>query len=269
MKDQTKWVNEMKVKTGILALSCLFLFTGCSQISFEKSNRDQQLSNKQVQHKKQNELALKSVYFNHVKKVDGKNVIQNPANILALVNKNYSLPDYYIPKDLTRPKVSFSFGDLSLEKALLRKEAADALEKMFADAKSNGIELYAVSGYRSYSRQKAVFNAEVSSIGEKKAEEAVAIPGSSEHQTGLAMDISSKTTNFNLTEGFADTAEGKWLAENAYRYGFILRYPKGKEAITVYEFEPWHFRYVGKRAAKIIYQHHWTLEEFFQHVKKS
>jgi D-alanyl-D-alanine carboxypeptidase len=96
----------------------------------------------------------------------------------------------------------------------------------------------------------------------------VAIPGSSEHQSGLAMDIASKSTDLNLTEGFAETIEGKWLAENAHRFGFILRYPKGKEAITNYEYEPWHFRYVGEKAATVIYQHDWTLEEYFKEVKK-
>ena len=150
----------------------------------------------------------------------------------------------------------------------MRKEAADALTKMFSEAKNAGIELFAVSGYRSYSRQKSYLMQKLIDVGREKADQAVAIPGSSEHQSGLAMDIASKSTNFNLDESFADTKEGKWLEENAHRFGFILRYPKGKEAITNYMYEPWHFRYVGVKAAKIIYKHNWTFEEYFNEVKK-
>lgn len=215
-----------------------------------------------------NSISLEAVYFNHIKKVDGTDVIQNPANTLALVNKNYALPTNYIPNDLVRPNVDFSFSDKNLEKCLIRQVAATALEKMFVDAKKSGIVLYAVSGYRSYSRQKTIFDAEIKQDGREKAEQAVAYPGSSEHQTGLAMDIASKSTNLDLTEGFAQTKEGKWLAENAHRFGFILRYPEGKEGITIYEYEPWHFRYVGVKAATIIYKHNWTLEEYFNEVKK-
>ncbi|MGG5253935.1 M15 family metallopeptidase [Neobacillus sp. SM06] len=216
----------------------------------------------------QDELALPAMYFNSIKQVDGKNQIQNPTNPLVLVNKDYALPDQYVPGDLVRPNVAFSFGDQKLEQSLMRKDAAQALENMFAEAKKAGVELFAVSGYRSFNRQKTLFDAEVKKVGQQKAEQAVAVPGTSEHQSGLAMDIAGRSTNFYLTEDFTNTVEGKWLAENAYRFGFILRYPKGKEAITHYEFEPWHFRYVGVKAATIIDKHQWTLEEYFQEVKK-
>lgn len=167
-----------------------------------------------------------------------------------------------------RPKVEFSFGNQDIEKSYMRKEAAKALEDMFNGAKKSGITLYAVSGYRSYNRQTEVYDAEVSRVGEEKAVQAVAYPGNSEHQTGLAMDISSESADFLLTEGFGETKEGKWLKENAHLYGFILRYPKGKEKITQYKFEPWHFRYVGKKSAKDIYENDWTLEEYFKVVRK-
>jgi len=150
----------------------------------------------------------------------------------------------------------------------MRKEAATALEKMFAEAKSAGIDLAAVSGYRSYGRQNTLFNAEVKRVGKERAVEAVAFPGSSEHQTGLTMDISSRSNNFNLNEEFETTKEGIWLRHNAHKYGFILRYPKGKEDITGYMYEPWHFRYVGVKAATEIYENDWTLEEYFENVKK-
>ncbi len=213
-------------------------------------------------------LNLESIFFNDIKEVDGKNVIQNSTNVMALVNKEFYLPEDYTPGDLVRPDVTFSFGEVEIEKSLMRKEAAKALEQMFSAAAKNGIELYAISGYRSYSRQKSLFEAEVNRVGIEKAAEAVAIPGASEHQSGLAMDISSKSNKFYLNEAFADTTEGKWLKDNAHRFGFILRYPKEKIDITNYMYEPWHFRYVGIKAATIMYEHNWTLEEYFNEVKK-
>lgn len=213
-------------------------------------------------------LSLESIFFNDIKEVDGKNVIQNSTNVMALVNKEFYLPDDYIPEDLVKPDVEFSFDDVDTEKSLMRKEAAVALEKMFSAAKESGIELFAVSGYRSYIRQQQLFNAEINRVGIEKAEQAVAIPGASEHQSGLAMDISSRSNKLYLNEAFANTTEGKWLKDNAHRFGFILRYPKEKRDITNYMYEPWHFRYVGVKAASIMYEHNWTLEEYFSEVKK-
>ncbi|WP_088808619.1 MULTISPECIES: D-alanyl-D-alanine carboxypeptidase family protein [Listeria] len=204
---------------------------------------------------------------NQTKVENGITYIENEDNLLILANKKYSMQPTYAPADLVVPDVAFSFGDTSIEKAHMRKEAAEGLSKMFQGAKEAGYDLYAVSGYRSYKRQQEVFQAEVNAKGDAKAREAVAYPGTSEHQTGLAMDISSKSADFNLSEGFGATPEGKWAKENAHQYGFILRYPAGKEAITEYQYESWHFRYVGVDAAKIIYENNWTLEEFFDHVE--
>jgi D-alanyl-D-alanine carboxypeptidase len=262
----------MRLKSSILIISSMLLFSGCSNVdsSLKKVpflSKDQSEQKADVPTDNSNS-SLKSIYFNNIKVINGQKVIQNPTNILALVNKNYTLPSTYIPNDLVQPKVALSFKEKGLEKSLLRKEAALALEKMFSDAKDSGIELYDVSGYRSYKRQKNLFDAEVNRVGVSKAEEAVAIPGSSEHQTGLALDICSKSTGLHLIEGFANTKEGKWLEENAHSYGFILRYPKGKEEVTNYEYEPWHYRYVGIQAATIIYKNHWTLEDYFNAMKK-
>lgn len=124
----------------------------------------------------EDELTLEAAYFNVVQNSDGKNVIQNPQNTMSLVNKIFGLPENYIPADLVRPNVPFSFGDAKLEKSLMRKESANALVEMFAGAKSDGIELAAVSGYRSYGRQETLFNAEVNKVGEEKALQAVARP---------------------------------------------------------------------------------------------
>jgi zinc D-Ala-D-Ala carboxypeptidase len=139
---------------------------------------------------------------------------------------------------------------------------------MFADAKGQDIHLFAVSGYRSYQRQDDNFHNKVNKIGEEAAAKIVAYPGNSEHQTGLAMDISSQSANFKLTEQFGGTPEGKWLMENAHRFGYILRYPKGLETITGYNYEPWHYRYVGLKAAAEIYKNQLTLEEYFNIVEK-
>lgn len=221
------------------------------------------------EHPQEERLTLEATFFNVVKEVDGKEVIQNPDNVLTLVNKQFSLPADYEPKNLVRPDVNFSFGSQDIEKSYLRKEAARALEKMFTGAKKEkNLDLFAVSGYRSYKRQQEVFGAKAASVGEEKAVQVVAFPGQSEHQTGLTMDISSQSAGFRLEESFEKTAEGKWLRDNAHRYGFIMRYPKGKEAITGYSYEPWHFRYVGKDAAKIIFENDWTLEEYFNIVEK-
>ena len=229
---------------------------------------DEQAEQIEENQTKQDEFTLQADFFNEIKVVDGKNIIQNPTNMMVLVNKGLSLPDGYAPEDLVRPNVLFSFGEQDIEKSYLRQEAADALELMFAEGEKVGIELFAVSGYRSYERQVAVYNAEVAKYGEEKAVQAVAFPGSSEHQTGLAMDLSSQSASFELSEQFGETAEGKWIAENAHHFGFILRYPRGKEDITGYKYEPWHFRYVGKGAAKIIFEQQMTLEEYFKVVRK-
>lgn len=232
----------------------------------EKTNTEPKTP--QQQKPEEEGVTLEAAYFNVIQNADGKNIIQNPQNTLALVNKIFGLPGNYIPEDLVRPKVQFSFGDAKLEKSLMRKEAAEAMETMFAVARKEGMELAAVSGYRSYARQETLFKAEVNHVGEEKALEAVAKPGTSEHQTGLTMDISSRSNQFNLNEQFGSTKEGIWLANNAHKYGFILRYPKGKEDLTGYMYEPWHFRYVGIKVATEIYKNSWTLEEYFDNVKK-
>ena len=147
---------------------------------------------------------------------------------------------------------------------------------MMQDAKKDGITLVVCSPYRDMSRQDMLFNRKIKNYMKKNVSfleayketaQAVTIPGASEHQIGLALDIISNTYTA-LEEGFADTAAGKWLAAHCQDYGFILRYPKGKEEITGIEFEPWHFRYVGKDAAAIIMGENLTLEEFVQRVRQ-
>ncbi|PDZ07536.1 D-alanyl-D-alanine carboxypeptidase [Bacillus cereus] len=189
-----------------------------------------------------------------------KNIASSFASVQAVVNKEYGLPEDYKPEDLVVPNVSFSFSG-TLEKSYLRKEAAEALERLFDLAKKEGIELNAVSGFRSYDYQKNLYANNVKRKGQEHTDRFSAKPGHSEHQTGLTMDVSSKSANNELELTFANTKEGKWLKENAYRAGFIIRYPKGKESITGYAYEPWHIRYVGD-IAESIYKKKLTLEEF-------
>ena len=129
---------------------------------------------------------------------------------------------------------------------------------MQADAKALGLNIPLVSGYRSYETQENLYNKYVKKDGEKKANTYSAKPGESEHQTGLAFDIGS------VDRSFANTIEAKWLAENAYLYGFIIRYPKDKEEITGYNYEPWHLRYVGQELAKYLKKNNLTLEEYYE-----
>jgi hypothetical protein len=141
------------------------------------------------------------------------------------------------------------------------RRAAQALEQLFARAAAEGIELAGVSAYRSYPRQATIFRENWEQDPEE-ANRSSARPGESEHQTGLAIDVSSPSVNYVLTQAFGETEEGRWLAQNAADFGFILRYPQGKEDITGYLYEPWHIRYVGRPAAEAIAQSGLTLEEF-------
>ncbi|MCG7408632.1 M15 family metallopeptidase [Paenibacillus sp. ACRRX] len=192
---------------------------------------------------------------------DGKSVVTNPESIYVVVNKQRSLPDGYEPADLVEPNVKFSFSEAH-EKRHMRKEAAAALEQLFASANESDIELNAVSGYRSYKRQQSLFSHYVDTQGQEYASRVSAVPGTSEHQTGLSIDVSSPSVSNELEQVFGASKEGKWLAEHAHEAGFIIRYPEDGEAITGYMYEPWHIRYVGVDTATAIYEQKTTLEQF-------
>ena len=163
---------------------------------------------------------------------------------------------------MTEPKVRFSHGEHD-DKRKLRQVAAKALEKMFHAAEKDKIILYGVSGYRSYKRQESIYKRNVSLHGKKATDALSAKPGSSEHQTGLTIDISTASVNCLLTERLGDTKEGKWIAKNAHKYGYIVRYPKNKSKITGYSYEPWHIRYVGVPVATYLHENKLTLEEYY------
>ena len=147
------------------------------------------------------------------------------------------------------------------ESRYMDETAAKALEELFQVAKSENINLIGSSAYRSYKSQVRVLKDEISSKGVDYANKYVAKPGKSEHQSGLSIDVTNEARCFDKT-----SPEAQWLANNAYRFGFILRYPEGKEDITGYNYEPWHIRYVGKDAAKEIYEKNITLEEYLNKI---
>lgn len=195
--------------------------------------------------------------------VEGE-IIADPKAYEALVNKTNNLPDSYVPDDL----VSLSDVPTVLENPevnQLRESAYLALKDLFSAAKNEAeYELFARSGYRSYNTQTALYKSYVTNYGQAAADKYSAKPGQSEHQTGLAMDITCAALNFQLDVTFADTEEGKWVSENAHRFGFIVRYPKDKEDITGYFYEPWHIRYLGIELATKVYESGLTLEEYLE-----
>lgn len=156
---------------------------------------------------------------------------------VLIVNKTYSLPENYNPGvDAT---------------------AENAFKKMQSAAAAEGLNIYISSGFRSYEYQSGLYERYANRDGYAAADRYSARPGHSEHQTGLAFDLNT------IDDSFADTREGKWVAENCHKYGFIIRYPKGKEDITGYMYESWHIRYLGVDMATKVYESGKTLEEYF------
>lgn len=177
----------------------------------------------------------------------------DPTSIWVVSNKQRPLnPKNYVPTDL----VAVGGGQQ------LRKEAADNLATLLSAAKTAGFLINPLSGYRSYNTQVSVYNNEVKTYGQAVADTQSARPGTSEHQTGLAIDVGGG--GCGIEDCFGDTPAGKWLAANAHSYGFIIRYPEGKQDITGYRYEPWHIRYVGiELATEMNKKGALTLEEFF------
>ena len=157
---------------------------------------------------------------------------------ILVVNKTYALPSTYNPG--------------------LNKNAMSAFDTMKKAAAKDGINLFIVSGFRSYSYQATLYQRYVARSGQAEADRYSARPGHSEHQTGLALDLNSADSSF------AGTKEAVWLAKNSYKYGFIVRYPKGKESITGYMYEPWHMRYLGVDNATKVFNSGLCLEEYLK-----
>jgi len=182
-------------------------------------------------------------------------LVNNPDDYLVLVNKHNKLSSTYIPSDLELINELYSDS-----KQYLRKKARSAFESMTNDAKKIGLNIIAVSTYRSYDYQDKLFNNYVKELGLDYASMCSAQAGYSEHQLGLAVDIANNTLDY---DNFDKTKEFNWVKDNAYKYGFILRYPIDKVDITGYKYEPWHYRYIDStNLAKYLYDNNLTLEEY-------
>lgn len=189
---------------------------------------------------------------------------EDDTDVTMLINKFYALPEGYVPADLV-PLDKYAcvqgedFSCQDVEQIELRKEVYDAYIEFCDAASKENINIRAIAGYRSYDYQAGLWNYNASVYGEAYADEYYARPGQSEHNSGLCVDITFNGYNYNEIENY-DGYE--WILNNAHKYGFILRYPKDKVDVTRYGYESWHFRYVGKEAAKVIYDNDWTLEEY-------
>ncbi|MBW3569449.1 M15 family metallopeptidase [Candidatus Parcubacteria bacterium] len=189
--------------------------------------------------------------------------LTDPASLWVIVNKQRPVPTDYVPAELTTPDVRRDPSD-SAEEQKIKSGVAKSIEAMFAAAQTAGYQLMFASGYRSADLQAVYYNGYVARDGQAAADKYSARPGTSEHQTGLAFDISRIDRKCYLEVCFGETPEGKWLAQNAHEYGFTLRYKQGKENVTGYQYEPWHFRYVGRELAAKLHETGQTMEEFFE-----
>lgn len=194
-------------------------------------------------------IGLDKPYYTNTKPT--KNLNTN----LILVNKYHYLTKNYVPNNLVPINPDYARSGMSLV-----KEAKEAFEKLSQDAKQDNMMIFAISSYRSYDYQLNLYNTYVAADGKKAADTYSARAGFSEHQTGLVVDVYDGITPYT---SFEETKEFKWMQENAYKYGFILRYPKDKVKITGYQYESWHYRYVGKKIAKIIKEANLSLEEYY------
>ena len=183
------------------------------------------------------------------KRDDRTYTIEDPSNMLVLIKNGFSVPSDYVPSDLRDVNIPYQS-----EVGQLRDEAATALENMYKDGLKQGYSIAIKSSYRSYAMYDAAYAASL-----------VSIPGSSEHQCGLSVDLTSQSVMDGTYGTFGETSDYNWVEENAYKYGFILRFPENTGARTGATNEPWHFRYVGKEAAKEIHDKGWILEDYIEH----
>ena len=187
-------------------------------------------------------------------------------DVTVLVNKEHILDKDYVPLEMyvvdENENNFHQFKDASL-KPMLRIDIKEYVDKLINDAQGLGLPIIVDSGYRSYNYQQVVLDALIKEKGDE-AFKLVALPGASEHQTGLAIDFAYYENGIYNDDVKENDKEAIWLKNNAWKYGFILRYPKGKENVTGYNFEPWHFRFVGLKLAKYLFKNDLTLEEYYK-----
>lgn len=187
------------------------------------------------------------------------------ADLHVIVDKQRALPDGYTPPGLQAiPAAWHAEGEAGQQ---LRGDVIEAMRPMIAAAAADGVSLRVESAYRSYNEQARTFAYWVSVMGEAQARRESAVPGHSEHQLGATADFSDPSNGWELVESFAVSPSGRWLAANAYRFGFAMSYPPGGEPITGYIYEPWHFRYIGVAAAQEWKASGKTLIEYLEALK--
>lgn len=182
------------------------------------------------------------VKLENVTKIEDEKIFKVVDGVL-IVNREYRVPEDFNPG--------------------LKIEAKQSYELMRDEMRRDGLDIKIISDYRSYDEQRRVYDSSVEAYGKDAADEMTSLPGHSEHQTGYAFDFWTNDDTVTIDDSFDNTAEAEWLAKNAYKYGFILRYPRGKEAITGYKYESWHYRFVGPELAKKVFESGLTLEEYF------
>lgn len=183
---------------------------------------------------------------------------KDDGNLLVLVNKEYTISRDYYPTDMVDID-----GSLSTNQNLkVKRDAYTAYKEMLADAQKEGLNFCICSAYRSYELQESLYNNSLSQNGKAYTDKMFAYPGRSEHHTGYAIDVTSASMNWGLSQNYADYPDGAWIKKNCAKYGFIIRYPAGKEDITGYMYEPWHIRYVGVDVAEYITEEGITFEEY-------
>ncbi len=183
--------------------------------------------------------------------------LEEPSNTTLLIKKGFSISKDYVPEDLVEVNIPTATTNNKM-----RSDAAKALESMYQDAKKEGLTLVVNSAYRSYEDQQKIYDEYFRIYDEVTAARLVAVPGTSEHQLGLSVDLTSQSVVDGQFGVFGSTPEYQWVIKNAYHYGFILRYPSDKIEITGITNEPWHYRYVGVKLATKLYEEGLTLEEY-------
>ena len=222
---------------------------------FKMENLDRYISYKNKNKDLSDEQIIKDVNMDLDKKqYEDMHETINLNKINILVNKHNYLKEDYVPENLKNLSSTYALSNMKMV-----EEAANAFESLSKDASKENYKVIAMSTYRSYEYQVDLYNKYVKSDGKEAADTYSGRPGNSEHQTGLAVDVYNQTETYT---NFEKTKEYNWMQENAYKYGFILRFPKDKENETGYEFESWHYRYVGKDIATYIHKHNITLEEY-------
>lgn len=247
----------------VLAMACSLMLVGCGdEVQEDVVNPDTQIQQQEQEAEKTpEELAAEKAEAERLAALQA----DKEKGLFVLVNKQNAVDRSYKPDDLA--DIKYFAADRTPSARYMRAEAADAFHQLVEAAMSEaGHKIVITTAYRSYDFQSTLYNNYVANYGQAEADTFSAKPGTSEHQTGLATDVSSPSVNYQLTGSYIETPEGKWLSENAHRFGFIIRYPKSKESITGYIYEPWHIRYVGKTAAKEIYEQGLALEEYLQQL---